>query len=122
MHGGETSKANLLAICTFHHRLVHEGGFSIELDEAGEPRFLAPEGELIPFVPKPPSAPDDPLLAFEALHAELSIDEETGPTSWDGEPVDYGACVGAICAAEEPDLHLSVGAWLAKHGGALASA
>ncbi len=32
-------------------------------------------------------------------------------------PIDYGACVGVVCAAADaPDLHLSVGAWLAKHG------
>ena len=123
MHGGETTKANLLALCTFHHRLVHEGGFTIELDDTGEPLFLAPKGEVIPFIPPSASAPDDPIAALEATHAELAIDEETGLTSWDGTPVDYRACVGVVCAADEaPDLHLSVGAWLAKHGGGIALA
>ena len=123
MHGGETTKANLLALCTFHHRLVHEGGFTIELDDTGEPLFLAPKGEVIPFIPPSASAPDDPIAALEATHAELAIDEETGLTSWDGGQVDYPACVGVVCAADEaPDLHLSVGAWLAKHGGGIASA
>ena len=117
LHGGETSKDNLLTLCTFHHRLVHEGGFTIQTGgETGELRFLAPDRHLIPFVPAPAPAPAEPLAAFEAAHAELAIHEETGLTSWDGEPVDYGACVGAVCAADdEPDLHLPVGAWLAKH-------
>ena len=123
MHGGETTKANLLALCTFHHRLVHEGGFTIELDEAGEPLFLAPDREVIPFIPRPARAPDDPIAVLEAAHAELAIDEETGLTSWDGTPVDYRACVGVVCAADDaPDLHLSVGAWLAKHGDGIAIA
>ena len=35
----------------------------------------------------------------------------------DPRPADYRACVGAVFAADdEPDLHLPVGAWLAKHG------
>jgi hypothetical protein len=116
LHGGETSKQNLLALCTAHHRLVHEGGFTLQTGEDGEPRFMAPDRHLIPFVPTPSAAPADPLSAFEHAHAELAIHEETGLTSWDGEPVDCRACVGAVCAAdEEPDLHLPVGAWLAKH-------
>ena len=120
LHGGETSKDNLLTLCTFHHRLVHEGGFTLQTgDETGdgELRFLAPDRDVIPFVPTPTAAPAEPLAALQRAHAELAIEEETGLTRWDGEPVDYRACVGAVCAADEkPDLHLPVGAWLAKHG------
>src|SRR5690606_12734866 len=114
LHGGATSKQNLIALCPFHHRLVHEGGFTLELGEDGEPRFLAPDG-LIPSVPAIPELGPDAIAAIKSAHADLAIDEDTGLTSWDGSPIDYPACVGALCAADEPDLHLPVRSWLAKH-------
>lgn len=115
LHGGATSKQNLIALCPFHHRLVHEGGFTLELGEDGEPRFLAPDG-LIPSVPAVPELGPDAIAAIKSARADLAIDEDTGLTSWDGSPIDYPACVGAVCAADEPDLHLPVRSWLAKHG------
>lgn len=116
LHGGATSKDNLIALCTFHHRLVHEGGFSMELGEDGEPRFTAPAHASLPFV-HAPHIDTDALTAFEEAHAELAIDDETGLTSWDGEPIDYRACVGSVCAADEPpDFDLPVRSWLAKNG------
>src|SRR5690606_39318628 len=90
-------------------------GFTIELGEAGEPRFVAPDrGVLRSFVP-PPEAPADPLAAFEEAHADLEIHDETGLTRWDGEPVDTSACVEVLCA-EPTDFGLPVNVWLAKHG------
>lgn len=114
LHGGETSKDNLLALCTFHRRLVHEGGFTIELDEAGNVRFIAPNREVLPSFVVPLEAPTDPLAAFEQSHADLAIDDETGLTRWDGEPVDMEACVQILCA-EPPDFDLPVTVWLAQH-------
>lgn len=39
VEGGETSVDNLILLCGFHHRLLHEGGFRISRDYAGE-RYL----------------------------------------------------------------------------------
>jgi hypothetical protein len=44
--GGETSRDNLILLCTAHHRLVHEGGFRVSGDATG-PRFERPDGSLI---------------------------------------------------------------------------
>ncbi|HRE87621.1 MAG TPA: DUF222 domain-containing protein [Myxococcota bacterium] len=45
-HGGPTTKANLLLLCTTHHRFVHELGYTIEGD-GDSPTFKRPSGSLI---------------------------------------------------------------------------
>jgi len=42
--GGETSLGNCLLICRHHHRLVHEGGWSVEWWGQGRPVFFDPRG------------------------------------------------------------------------------
>ncbi len=46
--GGETSLDNLLLLCTRHHRLVHEGGFSIAKDYLDHWYFRRPDGKAVP--------------------------------------------------------------------------
>ena len=42
--GGETSLDNLTLVCTHHHRLLHEGGFSIRQHSNGRHYFTRPDG------------------------------------------------------------------------------
>jgi hypothetical protein len=44
-NGGETKPSNLVSLCRFHHRAVHEGGFRIEILDDGALRFVKPDGE-----------------------------------------------------------------------------
>jgi hypothetical protein len=46
--GGETAVDNLVLLCSQHHRLVHEGGYSIETDHSGERFFRRPDGRAVP--------------------------------------------------------------------------
>jgi hypothetical protein len=46
--GGETSADNMTLLCTYHHRLLHEGGFSIAKDADGTLRFVTADGRTIP--------------------------------------------------------------------------
>jgi hypothetical protein len=42
--GGETSLGNLLLLCSTHHTLIHEGGFSVQRRADGSCYFMRPDG------------------------------------------------------------------------------
>jgi len=42
--GGETSLTNCLLLCRYHHRLVHEEGWTVEWWGPGRPAFRSPRG------------------------------------------------------------------------------
>ena len=47
-NGGETKLENLTLLCTYHHTLLHEGGFTIHDDAGGGIYFRRPDGRVIP--------------------------------------------------------------------------
>ena len=49
--GGETSLDNTRLICNRHHRLLHEGGFTIHKNFAGEWYFRTADGKVLPEAP-----------------------------------------------------------------------
>ena len=46
--GGETSLDNLMLLCSQHHKLVHEGGFTIQRDYQNHWFFKRPDGRAVP--------------------------------------------------------------------------
>jgi hypothetical protein len=46
--GGETTAGNMTLLCDYHHRLFHEGGFSIVKEADGTLRFITADGRTIP--------------------------------------------------------------------------
>ena len=88
--GGETKLGNLLLFCRRHHRCFHEGGWTMELGEAGEARVYRPDGSLMPAVPEPPAPPAEPARALAARHEELgvAIDAWTATPAWEGDRLD----------------------------------
>lgn len=48
MDGGETSLDNTMLLCSKHHRLLHEGGFKISKNHAGEWYFQTSTGKTLP--------------------------------------------------------------------------
>ena len=96
--GGETSLENLVQICTFHHRLVHEGRYGVKAEGPNEFTFTTPDGRVIEPVPGEVSAEassDTPLEELNRLEG-LDIDQETGVTLWDGTIMDYGMAVDGL--------------------------
>jgi hypothetical protein len=45
--GGETSLENLVLLCSYHHTLVHEGGFRLEERGDGVRYFVRPDGRCV---------------------------------------------------------------------------
>jgi len=73
--GGETRLDNLVLLCRRHHRLLHEGGFNVELRDDGRPLFFDSQGRLIPAVPQA-----EPTTAPEALAAQLGAGDVSAET------------------------------------------
>jgi hypothetical protein len=46
--GGETTRDKLTLLCTYRHRLLHEGGFRVERDRHGALAFTRADGRAIP--------------------------------------------------------------------------
>jgi hypothetical protein len=52
--GGPTDLDNLVLVCTFHHKLVHEHGWAVRRDRDGTVRWFRPDGSWYHAGPSPP--------------------------------------------------------------------
>jgi hypothetical protein len=50
-HGGAHTLTNCRTVCSYHHHLVHEGGFTMTLDPQGTVEVRRPDGTLISSLP-----------------------------------------------------------------------
>jgi len=99
--GGETKLGNLITLCHFHHRLVHEGGFGLRATDDGIFVFTRPNGTRIAAVGT--ARPGAVLPLFELnREREITIDADTARCGWHGETMDYGLAAEAIYYADHP--------------------
>ena len=94
VEGGETKLSNLVSLCRFHHRLVHEGKAAIQTLDDGAFRFVRPDGES--FDSLLPSPTDWRELVAANLAAAIEITPKTAITRWTGESLNLGLAVEAL--------------------------
>ncbi len=96
--GGATALGNLVLLCRRHHRAVHEDGFRVALDAAGEARFLRPDGRPLPEAPALPAVTDAPLAPVTARldRAGIRIGPHTATPAWRGERLDVDWAVSVL--------------------------
>jgi len=108
-HGGETKLSNLVQLCRFHHRQVHEGKVLIQQLDDGALRFLKPDGEAFDSVaPNQTHALGD-WRQLAAAHDQqgIRIDAKTAATLWRGEKMDYGLGIFVLLQQARRGDHIS---------------
>ncbi|MEO6715415.1 MAG: DUF222 domain-containing protein [Mycobacteriales bacterium] len=95
--GGPTDLVNLVQLCSYHHHLVHEGGYSLARDPRGAIEVRVPAGWLLPAAP--PLAESTPArLASSNEAAGADVSAETLPPHWAGDSLDLNYAVGVLLA------------------------
>jgi hypothetical protein len=98
--GGETKASNLVTLCRFHHRKVHEGGVVVQVLDNGAFRFVRPDGRTFDTVaPGCSGSPGDWTdLLRQHRDGDIRIDRSTAITRWRGERMDYGLALDCLFA------------------------
>jgi hypothetical protein len=94
--GGETRIDNLLLLCRHHHRLVHEGGYGLAQDVAGQPVFTTPKAERIPDCPESRFRGNVFALTTANRRERIDIGPRTLLPQWAGERMDHGMAVDGL--------------------------
>lgn len=84
--GGPTNLDNLVLLCPFHHRLIHEGGYRTAL-VGGHVQFLRPDGRTVPAVGPPLTGNVETLVELRTA-AGLRPSNDTLTPTWSGERMD----------------------------------
>lgn len=90
-HGGETRLTNLVTLCRFHHRLVHEGQVVVQTLDDGAFRFGRPDGKS--FESPVPLATDWVNLVAAHEAQGIQVNPRTAVTRWTGETLDHELAV-----------------------------
>jgi hypothetical protein len=83
-NGGETKPSNLISLCWFHHRAVHEGGYRIERLDDGALRFVRPDGDAVDETCTQPTGDSRDVPRGEFMNR------------WRGEKMDHGLAVDIL--------------------------
>jgi hypothetical protein len=94
VNGGATKLSNLVTLCRFHHRLVHEGHVVVQTLDDGAFRFVRPDGQK--FDSPAPTPTDWTELIAAQDTANIRITPATAVTCWIGEVLDLDLALGCL--------------------------
>ena len=86
--------SNLVTLCRFHHRKVHEGQVIVQVLDDGAIRFVQPNGEC--FDSNTRTMGDWKELPAVHEEAGIHIDAHTAAPRGRGGPIDYGLAMDAL--------------------------
>jgi hypothetical protein len=96
--GGETSLENLATLCTWHHRQLHSGSFSIRVAKTADATrliFSTPSGRAIKHSPGLENVSAE-RCAEVLKRTAPGVNAQTCITQWRGEDCDYGMAIDAL--------------------------
>ena len=98
-HRGGNELSNLVELCWFHHRLVHEGGWNIRFDADGGVLAIRPNGNVLPRTRG--SGPHDPREIERANRRRgAAIDPSTCIPRWYGDRLELHDVVSSLVSAD----------------------
>ncbi|HEU5309048.1 MAG TPA: DUF222 domain-containing protein [Acidimicrobiia bacterium] len=98
--GGGHEHVNVIELCWFHHRLVHEGGWTVRFLEHDEVIAITPTGNVISSFVEPPSSARSPISERNDA-AGVSIDATTITPNWWNDPLHLGDIIGGLAWHDE---------------------
>jgi hypothetical protein len=98
--GERTDLANLDGHCKYHHRLVHEGGWTTQRDDDGRVLFRRPDRTILPTVPLRAEQVDGRIEVGNSQRG-VSISFDTCTPSCYGDPLDLDWVVAGLCVQRE---------------------
>jgi len=99
-HRGPTNGVNLVMLCSYHHHLVHEGGFDLTRAASGQIIVRHPGGWILPNAPAPPPSTPARLAAVTDAGRGTPISADTLPPVWHGDRLDLEFAVWALMHAQ----------------------
>jgi len=93
-HGGKTRLDNLILLCRRHHRLLHEGGFTVSMTDGHPPVFYSLRGNPVSIAGDAHGIQGNAAALGDLNHDNgIEIDTETVATLWDGIHPDWSTMV-----------------------------
>jgi hypothetical protein len=86
---GATELTNLLLLCKRHHRMVHEGGYTMSRESDGTWIFTRPTGSVVEVPERPPSSPEHLTRSNESNDREIAREPLAPEGAGEGIDLDY---------------------------------
>ena len=97
--GGGTKLSNLVMLCRFHHRQVHEGRVDVRMLDDGALRFVGARGQRLQAAVS--MVGDVAQLVRQHQREGIDIEPATAVTRWCGERLDYDLAVAGLMLQQE---------------------